>query len=71
MSNSPPLGSRCGILQTTAFIFTAFALLVEPSWCTFVETKKTRKKENPISWTVGYFGLVRIHFFTFKNGITI
>lgn len=68
MSNSPPLGSRCGILQTTAFIFTAFALLVEPSWCTFVETKK---KENPVSWTVGYFGLVRIRFFTFKYDITI
>lgn len=38
-SDSSSLGSRC-VSQTVAFIFTAFALHIEPLWCTFVKTKK-------------------------------
>lgn len=65
-SDSSSLGSRC-VSQTVAFIFTAFALHIEPLWCTFVKTKK----EKPVSWPVGYFGLVRICFFTIKTDIRI
>ena len=71
LSNPAPLSSRCGILQTTALILTTSTFYAEPLWCTIVETKKKRKKEKPISWPGGYFGPVRICFFTFKTDIII
>lgn len=48
-SDSPPCYSRRGVSQTVAFIFThsqAFALHIEPLWCTVVKTEK----EKPVSW---------------------
>ena len=33
--------------------------------------KQKRKNKKPISWPMGYFGLVRIYFFTIKTDIRI